>query len=131
MKFSRWLRVLNVTLLTILLAAIFPPQASCGQSDLTFKERVLYQEKIERVYYNMRICPKENADPKPPFEEIVARSIIEDQVTSYLRKQNALLKLWITQITDKVVQARLNAIVARQNELRKAIDEMVADIEGE
>ena len=33
---------------------------------LTLQDRIWAQTQIERVYYNHRLWPKENPDPKPP-----------------------------------------------------------------
>ena len=35
---------------------------------LTLEERMEAQRAIERVYYNHRIWPKENPQPKPPLK---------------------------------------------------------------
>jgi hypothetical protein len=36
---------------------------------LTFADRVAYQRAIEDVYWQHRIWPKENAEPKPPLDK--------------------------------------------------------------
>ena len=61
---------------------------------VTFEERVKTQEAIERVYYAHRIWPKENPQPKPPFEEMVLKAQIEAKVTDYLKKCVALDNYW-------------------------------------
>ena len=38
---------------------------------LALQDRIWAQTQIERVYYNHRLWPKENPDPKPPFEQMV------------------------------------------------------------
>jgi hypothetical protein len=53
---------------------------------ITLTERIQAQEKIERVYYNHRIWPETNHAPKPPFEELVPRSVIEQKVFDSLKK---------------------------------------------
>src|SRR5262245_30572744 len=53
---------------------------------LTLNERIQAQEKIERVYYNHRIWPETNHSPKPAFEQMVPRSVIEQKVIDSLKK---------------------------------------------
>jgi len=74
---------------------------------LTFEDRVKAQEAIERVYYNHRIWPKKNPQPKPPFEQMVPRSVIEAKVTDYLKKCNALDKYWQRPIRPEQVQVEV------------------------
>lgn len=53
---------------------------------ITLSERIQAQEKIERVYYNHRIWPETNHTPKPSFEQMVPRSVIEEKVIDSLKK---------------------------------------------
>src|SRR5512139_248580 len=75
---------------------------------LTFEERVKAQEAIERVYYSHRIWPKENPGPKPPFEEMVPKEVIEAKVTDYLKKCAALDKYWQRPIQPEQLQAEMD-----------------------
>jgi len=79
-----------VGLLITLTLPILPPTPR----PLTFEERVKAQEAIERVYYNHRIWPKENPQPKPPFEQVVLRAFIDAKVTRFIRKCSALESYW-------------------------------------
>ena len=74
----------------VLAAMLGGSNPALAQKALTFEERVKAQEAIERVFYNHRIWPKENPQPKPPFEQMVPRSVIEAKVTDYLKKCAAL-----------------------------------------
>ena len=61
---------------------------------LTYEERVACQEKIERIYWNHRIWPKENPAPKPSFESVMSRSQVKEKVNDILQKTNALEMKW-------------------------------------
>jgi Putative Ig domain len=69
-----------VIFLTVL--ALVPP----AFSEISLLERIQAQEKIERVYYNHRTWPETNDTPKPPFEQMVSRSVIEQKVNDSLKK---------------------------------------------
>ena len=72
--------------------------ASNQATTLSFKDRVVYQERIERIYYEHR------TGEKPPFEEAVPRDVLEAKVKKYLA-QNA-----ITDINDAALQRELERI---------------------
>ena len=99
-KYFIWGMVFS--LFTILLYSSVP---------LTFEERVAAQEAIERVYYKHRIWPKENPGPKPPFEEMVPRSLIETKVFDYIKKSNALGEYWLRPIKPEALQAEIDRMV--------------------
>jgi hypothetical protein len=71
-----------------------------SQSQLTLAERIQAQEKIERIYYNHRIWPESNKSLKPPFEEMVPRSVIEKKVNDSLT----------VRITAKMLQVEMDRI---------------------
>jgi hypothetical protein len=79
-----------------------------GRGPLSFEERVKAQEAIERVYYNHRTWPKENPQPKPPFEQMVPKAVIEAKVTDYLKKCAALDKYWQRPIQPEQLQAEMD-----------------------
>ena len=80
----------------------------CSREPLTFEQRVKAQEAIERVYYNHRIWPKENPQPKPPFEKKVPKEVIEAKVNDYLKKCSALDKFWQRPIVASQLQAEMD-----------------------
>jgi hypothetical protein len=92
----------------ILLLVLSFPITLFARSPLTFEERVKAQEAIERVYYNHRIWPKENPQPKPPFEKMVTKEQIEAKVTDYLKKCSALDQFWQRPIEPKQLQAEMD-----------------------
>ena len=75
---------------------------------LTIEERVQAQIAIERVYWQHRSWPRENAAPKPSFESMMPASIIQARVEAYLRKSNALETVWRRPITGEQLQAELD-----------------------
>ena len=85
--------------------------AIVARQPLTYQERVKAQEAIERVYYTHRIWPKENREPKPPFEKMVAKAEIEAKVTDYLKKCEALDRLWQKPIQPEQLQAEMDRMV--------------------
>ena len=91
-----------------LLLSLSPSFVLFASGPLSFEERLKAQEAIERVYYNHRLWPKENPQPKPPFEEMVPRAVIEAKVRDSLKKEAALELLWQRPITREQLQAELN-----------------------
>ncbi len=83
-------------------------QTVLARAPLTFEDRVKAQEAIERVYYNHRIWPKENHEPKPPFEQMVSRAMLEAKVTDYLKKSAALGEFWQRPIQPEQLQAEMD-----------------------
>jgi hypothetical protein len=79
---------------------LFVGSSAFSQTPLTLTERIAAQEKIERIYYNHRIWPESNKSPKPSFEEMVPRSVIEKKVNDSLR----------VQVTPKILQAEKHRI---------------------
>ncbi len=93
--------------LCLLFFMVFCGQAVVAGDSPTFEQRVKAQEAIERVYYGHRIWPKENPQPKPPFEQLVSRSAIEAKVTDYLKKSTVLEQFWHKPVTEGQLQAEL------------------------
>lgn len=85
---------------------------SDGPDKLTFQARVAYQEKIERIYWQNRIWPKENPQSKPAFEQSISSGAIRDKIENYLQKSTALKKIWNFTISSERVQLELKRISA-------------------
>ena len=81
--------------------------ANLSQPTLTFAERVAYQHAIEDVYWRHRIWPKERPDPKPSLDAVVSREQLQNKVTDYLRKSQALKSTWQRPITSEQLQAEM------------------------
>src|SRR6201984_876881 len=95
--------ILNGTLL-----AFFRSDPANAPRTLTFAERVAYQRAIEEVYWRHRIWPKENSKPKPLFDEVMSQAQLENKVTDYLRKSQALEDHWQQPITAEQLQAEMD-----------------------
>ena len=92
------------------LPAFLRPEASAklSQRTLTFAERVAYQRAIEDVYWRHRIWPKERRDPKPSLDAVMSQAQLENKVTDYLRKSQALADFWQRRITAEQLQAEMD-----------------------
>ncbi len=74
-----------------LLGATSPAKAGIpSHRMLTVAGRVAYQYAIEEIYWRHRIWPKDNPGPKRPLDEVVSRGQIENKVSDYLRKSQAV-----------------------------------------
>ncbi len=82
----------------------------CGSLSLTLEQRVSYQKALEQVYWQHRIWPKENAQPKPALETIMPEAVIRLRTEDYLRKSYALDTHWKTHLTSNDIQAEINRI---------------------
>jgi N-acetylneuraminic acid mutarotase len=74
---------------------------------LTFEDRVIAQQAIERMYYSHQVGATR------PFEQAVPRELLERKVRTYLRQSAALQSLWGTELTEKMLQAELERIARR------------------
>jgi hypothetical protein len=90
--------------------ALIPTEAALkgSQGNLTFPERVAYQRIIEGVYWRHRIWPKERPDPKPPLDAVMSQAELENKVTDYLRKSQAVEDYWQRPITADQLQAEMD-----------------------
>src|SRR6266446_8147494 len=75
---------------------------------LSFAERVVYQRAIEDVYWRHRIWPKERTDPKPSLDAVMSQAQLENKVTDYLRKSQALEDYWQRPITAEQLQTEMD-----------------------
>ena len=95
------------------LLAFFRSEAptKASHAALTFAERVAYQRAIEEVYWRHRIWPRnrgERPDPKPPLEAVMSQAQLENKVSAYLRKSQALEDHWQQPITTEQLQAEMD-----------------------
>ena len=116
----------------VLLALTLTAVSDCSyaRAPLTFEERVNAQESIERVYYNHRIWPKENKRPKPPFEQMVPRALIEAKINAYLEKCYALDRIWNRPIQPQQLQSEMERMALRSRDsamLRELFAALVND----
>jgi N-acetylneuraminic acid mutarotase len=73
--------------------------------ELTFDERVLAQEAIERVYYANQLGTKR------AFAEAVPRALLEKKVRLYLKQSVALERLWNTPLTAMALEREVTRMV--------------------
>src|SRR4030042_4138197 len=81
-----------------------------SSENLSFEQRIACQEKIEKIYWQHRIWPEANLQPKPPFEKIVPHEIIIDKTSDLTKKTNALAYYWNMHINAEQLQAEMNRI---------------------
>jgi len=103
-------------LVRMLAAALFFASLAApalAHAPLTFEERLAAQEAIERVFYEHRIWPKANPNPKPPFETMLPRKVIEKKVRRYLAESQALDTFWHRPLTPRQLQAEMDRMAKR------------------
>jgi hypothetical protein len=73
-----------------------------GQRTLTFEDRVAAQKAIEQVYWNHRIWPTEDRQPKPPLEAVLTDDAIRRKVVDYLTKSRAFTSRQLRAEVDRM-----------------------------
>jgi VCBS repeat-containing protein len=104
---SFFIGVLFLSALTELLPAAAINDADIG---LTLKARTGYQQKIDNIYWQHRIWPKENAQPKPSFDQVISTGQIRKKVEDYLKKTSALKQFWNIAVSGERLQSELDRI---------------------
>jgi N-acetylneuraminic acid mutarotase len=97
--------------------------ANPAQRTLTFAERVAYQRAIGDVYWHHRIWPKERSGPKPSLDAVMSQAQLENKVTDYLRKSQALEDYWQRPITAEQLQAEMDRM-AKQTKQPEMLREL-------
>ena len=100
------------------------------QVDFTFAERVAYQTAIEQVYWEHRIWPTENPQPKPALTQMIDQREIEAKVQDYLKKSRALQEVWNRPATAGEIQQeidRMSRDTQRPEMLRKLYEALKDD----
>jgi len=105
--------------------ALAPSQAWA----LTFEDRVEAQRAIEGVYWNHRVWPEHNPQPKPPASEVISEEILRSKVEDYLKKSNALAAVWARSITSAQLQAEMRRM-ARDTKAPDVLQELFAALGG-
>ena len=85
---------------------------------LTFGQRIAYQRAIEHVYWRHRIWPKENGSSKPALDAVISQAEIQQKVTNYIHKSQALEDYWQGALTTEQLQAEMDRM-AQQNRRAK------------
>src|SRR5262245_43596982 len=89
-----------------LLASTYGDGRTTPQRQLTFEERVLAQEAIDRVYYSHQIGATR------PFEEAEPHQVLETKVRTYLKRSVALEEFWQTPVTAHALERELGRIAS-------------------
>ena len=114
-----------------LLAFVHPQAASnAAQRTLTFEERVAYQRVVEEIYWRHRIWPKESRGAKPSLDAVMSRAQLENKVTDYLRKSEALEDYRQRPITAEQLQAEMERMATYTKQpkvLRELFDALGPD----
>ena len=108
--------------------AFLHPQPSANTrhpaaAGLSFEERVSYQRAIEDVYWRHRIWPKENSNSKPSLDAVMSQAQIENKVTDYLLKSQALEDYWQRPISAEQLQAEMDRM-ARHTRQPEVLQEL-------
>jgi len=103
------------------------PSSDQGARSLSLEERVAAQKAAEEVLWRHRIWPQENPEPKPPLGEVLSDASIREKVIDYLKKSNALEKLWNRPITAQQLQAEV-ARIAKNTRQPGVLRELFASL---
>src|SRR5262245_25466978 len=76
--------------------------------ELSFEERVQYQRSIEEVYWQHRIWPAENQQPKPPLSAMMSEEEIRSKTAAYLRKSQEIEARRKREVTAEELQVELD-----------------------
>ena len=107
------------------LAASQPAATASRTGEITRDELIRAQSRIERIYYNHRLWPKENPGPKPAFEAMVPATLIEKKANEPLRMSAALKQYWNVEITPAQLQNEM-ARMERDSKDRAMLHELFA-----
>jgi N-acetylneuraminic acid mutarotase len=99
-----------------LLTAVTVRAAGTIPSELTLADRLACQAAIEGVYWDHRLWPAENSDPKPALEAVLSQAGIRTKVEESLRRSNALAETWHQEITGAMLQAEIERMAAETQE---------------
>ena len=103
---TRRLRRHLITLSTVSLLVLWSgaPAFAAPPRTLTFEDRIIAQEAIERVYYSHQLGATKS------FEEAVPREVLEKKVRTYLKELVALEEFWRTPITAEALHSELTRL---------------------
>src|SRR4030042_5789433 len=63
---------------------------SANRSELSYEDRLQCQRAIEEVYWQYRIWPKENPNPKPSLDKVMTEAELRGKGSDIYKKSNAL-----------------------------------------
>lgn len=105
-KGAPYLLLLVVGTVTAFAAPKDPARVSART--LSFAERVSYQRAIEEVYWQHRIWPRENLNPKPSLDAVISQAQLERKVEDYLRESQAVADSHQQGITAEQLQGEID-----------------------
>ncbi len=115
-------RAVALCLAVALVATARPVRA---QAPMSLADRVACRSRVEDVYWEHRIWPRENPGLKPPRAAVLSNEQIAQRVEESLRYEAALGAIWHQALTPAVIQAELARIV-RQSQQPEVLDEIIA-----
>lgn len=101
---------IGLLVLILFLATVAHSESITRNKSLSFEDRIFYQQKIERIYWQERIWPDKNT-PKPSFEKLMTPEVVRGKVENYLRKANALDLYWHKPIQESQIQAEMDRMI--------------------
>jgi hypothetical protein len=109
-----------------------PGEGECSSSpgQLAFERRLEAQRAIEQVYWNHRLWPSTNPQPKPPLSAVMTDEALGAKVEDYLRKSNALATLWGRPVSATQLQAEVARMV-RQSQDGQVLAELFAALDDD
>jgi len=89
------------------------PSAAAASSsvrvrELSLEERVRYQWAIEQVYWEHKLWPSQNQEPKPRLEDVLPLPALRRKIEDTLRKSSALEQRYNHIITAVQLQAEID-----------------------
>ena len=96
-----------VLLILAFTALTSPPVQAASSRSLTFQERLVAQEAIERVYYSYLDGATE------PFEDAMPRATLERKVRLYLQQSAVLEHFWHWPVTAEALRRELQRVARR------------------
>ncbi|HEU5179538.1 MAG TPA: MopE-related protein [Candidatus Polarisedimenticolia bacterium] len=100
------------------------PAGPKSPASLSYADRLLAQEKIERVYYSHQ----EGA--RQPFEEAVPASLIERKVSDTLKQSEALERYWGSPVTEEALDREVRRMI-RTTRLPERLHELFAALDDD
>lgn len=103
----------RIALLAVLLCAVsllalqFITHSRSRAQQFSLADRIAAQRAIEQVYWEHRLWPKENPQPKPTLDEMLPATALQAKVEEYLRQSVALAQVWQRPVTAAELQAEM------------------------
>ncbi|HNH82727.1 MAG TPA: hypothetical protein PL157_10170 [Acidobacteriota bacterium] len=83
---------------------------------LSLDDRVMYQRKLEAVYWKHRLWPAENPNPKPSFDQVTTKADLRHQVETTVRQSLVWQAVRHQPVTGEELQAELDRIASQSRD---------------